>query len=68
MALGEVALVIVTAGLQAGAIDDSIFSASVAMALVNTILTPMALKVAFARERQATRVPEKIELALADAV
>jgi Kef-type K+ transport system membrane component KefB len=41
---GEVALVIAAAGLDAGVVDDTIFSASVIMALVTTVITPVLLK------------------------
>jgi Kef-type K+ transport system membrane component KefB len=41
---GEVALVIAAAGLDAGAVDDTIFSAAVIMALVTTVLAPLLLK------------------------
>jgi Kef-type K+ transport system membrane component KefB len=41
---GEVALVIAAAGLDAGVVDATVFSASVIMALVTTVVTPIALK------------------------
>lgn len=44
---GEIALVIAAAGLEAGAINDAIFSASVVMALVTTVLTPIVLKLVY---------------------
>ena len=44
MSRGEVALVIAAAGLQAGAIGPAVFSASILMTLVTTILTPVLLK------------------------
>lgn len=45
MSRGEVALVIAAAGLEAGAVDGTIFSAAVLMALTTTLLTPVLLKV-----------------------
>ncbi len=68
MSRGEVALVVAAAGLQAGAVDDSLFSAAIAMALVTTVLTPICLKAAFARESGSSRREEQIEVAWADAV
>lgn len=50
MSRGEVALVVAAAGLEAGAVDHALFSASIAMALVTTVLTPIALKLAYAGE------------------
>ncbi len=44
MSRGEIALVIAAAGLEVGAVDGTVFSASVLMALVTTILTPIVLK------------------------
>jgi Kef-type K+ transport system membrane component KefB len=44
MSRGEVALVIASAGLAAGAVGPSVFSASIVMTLVTTILTPILLK------------------------
>jgi Kef-type K+ transport system membrane component KefB len=44
---GEVALVIAAAGLEAGAVDETLFSAAVIMALVTTIVTPLMLKVTY---------------------
>jgi len=45
MSRGEVALVIASAGLAAGAVGETVFSASILMTLVTTILTPIVLKV-----------------------
>jgi Kef-type K+ transport system membrane component KefB len=39
-----VALVIASAGLAAGAVGPSVFSAAIVMTLVTTILTPILLK------------------------
>jgi Kef-type K+ transport system membrane component KefB len=47
MSRGEIALVVAAAGLSAGAIDGTVFSASVLMALVTTILTPILLKLTY---------------------
>jgi Kef-type K+ transport system membrane component KefB len=44
MSRGEVALVIASAGLAAGAVGSSVFSAAILMTLVTTILTPLTLK------------------------
>jgi len=45
MSRGEVALVIAAAGLSAGAVGPSVFSAAILMTLVTTVLTPLTLKV-----------------------
>jgi Kef-type K+ transport system membrane component KefB len=45
MSRGEVALVIAAAGLANGTVGQSVFSASIIMTLVTTILTPILLKV-----------------------
>jgi Kef-type K+ transport system membrane component KefB len=44
MSRGEVALVIASAGLAAGAVGPTVFSAAIVMTLVTTILTPILLK------------------------
>jgi Kef-type K+ transport system membrane component KefB len=44
MSRGEVALVIAAAGLDNGAVGASVFSASIIMTLITTILTPILLK------------------------
>ena len=45
MSRGEVALVIASAGLAAGAVGETVFSAAILMTLVTTVLTPIVLKV-----------------------
>lgn len=47
MSRGEVALVVAAAGLQAGIVEDKLFSAAIVMTLVTTILTPIGLKVLY---------------------
>jgi Kef-type K+ transport system membrane component KefB len=47
MSRGEVALVVAAAGLQAGIVEDKLFSAAIVMTLVTTILTPIALKLMY---------------------
>ncbi len=49
MSRGEVALVVAAAGLQAGVVDDKLFSAAIVMTLVTTVATPILLKLAYAR-------------------
>jgi Kef-type K+ transport system membrane component KefB len=44
MSRGEVALVIASAGLAAGAVGPGVFSAAILMTLVTTIITPLVLK------------------------
>ncbi len=57
---GEVALVIATLGLQQQVIDDTLFSATVLMTLVTTIVTPLLLKLVYALPRWSAtdEVPE----------
>jgi len=52
MSRGEVALVIAAAGLEAGVVEGSVFSAAIVMTLVTTMVTPIALKLVY-REGQA---------------
>lgn len=54
---GEVALVIAVAGRSAGLVDDTLFGATVVMALVTTLVTPPLLRVLFA-PRSAQRRTE----------
>jgi Kef-type K+ transport system membrane component KefB len=57
MSRGEVALVIAAAGLSAGAIGGSVFSASIIMTLLTTILTPVMLKFLHSRKMVGPIVP-----------
>ena len=52
MSRGEVALVIAAAGLDAGVVEGSIFSAAVLMTLTTTLLTPILLKLWTGREEE----------------
>jgi Kef-type K+ transport system membrane component KefB len=49
MSRGEVALVIAAAGLATGDVGQSVFSASILMTLVTTVLTPIVLKMIHSR-------------------
>lgn len=49
---GEVALVIVTLGLQARVIDDNLFSATVVMILATTLLAPVLLRLVYSLKQQ----------------
>jgi Kef-type K+ transport system membrane component KefB len=65
MARGEVALVIAVAGRSAGLINDTIFGASVIMALATTLLTPPLLKLAYRNQepaREAATLPQGVEV------
>lgn len=57
MSRGEVALVIAAAGLNAGIVEGPLFSATIVMTLVTTILTPIALKLTYRRSSTAS-VPD----------
>jgi Na+:H+ antiporter len=50
MSRGEVALVVASAGATAGVVEGSLFSATVLMALVTTLLTPLLLKLTYRQE------------------
>lgn len=56
MSRGEIALVIAAAGLAEGVVGNTVFSASILMALVTTVLTPILLKVTYATDRSPSRV------------
>lgn len=51
IARGEVALVMVAAGRAAGLVDDTLFSATIVMTLVTTLVTPPLLRLTFALRR-----------------
>jgi len=57
MSRGEVALVIAAAGLSAGAVGPSVFSAAILMTLVTTILTPLTLKAIHLTSHASTETP-----------
>ena len=50
---GEVGLIVATVGLSQGLIDQSTFSVMVLMVLITTLITPIALRIAFARSKEA---------------
>lgn len=54
MSRGEVALVVAAAGLQAGIVEDKLFSAAIVMTLVTTMLTPIGLKLLYRARSAAT--------------
>ena len=54
---GEVALVVATIGRQAGVIDDSVYAAGVAMALVTTLVTPVLLRLVYAQTERRRQLP-----------
>ena len=49
---GEVGLIVASVGLTQGLIDTDLFSVMVLMVLVTTLITPVLLKIVFARERE----------------
>ncbi len=55
MSRGEVALVIASAGLAAGIVEEKLFSAAIVMTLVTTILTPIILKLMYREPSTAER-------------
>lgn len=50
-ARGEVALVMIAAGRAAGLVDATLFTATIVMTLVTTLVTPPLLRVAFAQRK-----------------
>jgi Kef-type K+ transport system membrane component KefB len=63
---GEVALVIAVAGRSAGLVDDTLFSATVVMAIATTLVTPLLLRLAFV-ERKQDRSTERGRMVEAEA-
>lgn len=51
---GEVGIIVALVGLNAGIIDEGIFSIMVLMVLVTTLVTPIWLKASFREKREAT--------------
>lgn len=60
---GEVALITATIGLQAGLIDQSLFSATILLTIVTTVVTPPLLKLTYRLRsaRFAATLPEVYE-------
>ncbi len=50
-ARGEVALVMIAAGRAAGLVNDTLFTSTIVMALVTTLITPPLLRLAFAQRK-----------------
>ena len=50
---GEVGLIVASVGLSQGLIDTDLFSVMVLMVLVTTLVTPVLLKLAFVRKKEA---------------
>lgn len=50
---GEVGLIVASVGLTQGLIDQNLFSVMVLMVLVTTLVTPILLKIVFAKEKEA---------------
>lgn len=57
IARGEVALVMIAAGQAAGLVDDQLFSATIIMTLVTTLVTPPLLRWALTSTRQPKPAP-----------
>lgn len=51
---GEVGLIVASVGLNQGLIDSAVFAEIVLVVLVTTLVTPLLLRWAYARERRAT--------------
>jgi Kef-type K+ transport system membrane component KefB len=68
MSRGEVALVVASAGLQAGIVEEKLFSAAIVMTLVTTIITPIGLKLLYRESRVLEEVPDSGPLAIPEAV
>ena len=50
---GEFGLIVASVGLTQGLIDQNLFSVMVLMVLVTTLVTPILLKIVFAKEKEA---------------
>jgi Kef-type K+ transport system membrane component KefB len=57
VARGEVALVMIAAGRAAGLVDDALFSATIVMTLVTTMITPPLLRMALDAHQRAEEAP-----------
>lgn len=72
MSRGEVALVVASAGLQAGIVEEKLFSAAIVMTLVTTIITPIGLKLLYREspvvETARDDLPESVPMAVPEAV
>ncbi len=60
VARGEVALVMVAAGRSAGLVDDRLFSATIVMTLVTTLITPPLLRWSFSAEESGAPGPDAL--------
>jgi len=56
---GEVGLIVATVGLAAGIIDTNIFTIMVVMVLITTLVTPIFLKIVFAKFGGVELLPEE---------
>lgn len=56
---GEVALIIASIGLSAGAMSNSLYSAAMMMIISNALIAPLLLQILLAVPRQGTRASEK---------
>jgi len=65
VARGEVALVMIAAGQAAGLVDDQLFSATIVMTLLTTLVTPPLLRLGLERAGERKPAPEP---AMAEAV
>jgi Kef-type K+ transport system membrane component KefB len=52
---GEVGLIVASVGLNQGLIDNGVFAEIVLVVLVTTLVTPLLLRWAYAREKRAVR-------------
>ena len=67
MSRGEVALVVASAGLQAGIVEEKLFSTAIVMTLVTTIITPVALKLLYHESAGQEEVPAIGQMAVPEA-
>jgi Kef-type K+ transport system membrane component KefB len=60
VARGEVALVMIAAGQAAGLVDEQLFSATIVMTLLTTLVTPPLLRLALAAAKEGELAAERI--------
>jgi Kef-type K+ transport system membrane component KefB len=66
VARGEVALVMIAAGQAAGLVDDQLFSATIVMTLLTTLVTPPLLRLALAAAKEDDSAPERVAARVAE--
>jgi Kef-type K+ transport system membrane component KefB len=66
VARGEVALVMIAAGQAAGLVDDQLFSATIVMTLLTTLVTPPLLRLALTAAKDGDSVTKRVAASTAE--